>query len=388
MVLKTFCKPSLFGTLRCHTSSLPVPSTPPLCSTQCRQRGTLCLQAPAGPLDSLDWREEEGAAAGICFYCYSKEEEDLCVLLLKEKDSKRNKNKEVAWTWPGGKRQTFSEPHSRESLRATAARETEEETHRQLTAERVRPLLDSCQHIVWWAGGKYSLFLVHLPDEWGLAAAIHHKVQAKEQHPEALALIGAAWVPLKTLILMASSKPRLHFEGLPLHRVPNGIMKHTEVTDILEAEGRRLRNENSLGALQDMAHNLVSSQSKTASGTVTASGAPRETAGSPEWDAGSANSSMGSSQDPSRSSHTAILGGSSKEAQDRSHTDPTGDGTKTDGTGSKHRPDPMEALSIRRVHGDSPILWPQGVPVSSPQLLPKPQRSVIPSARRQGIGKR
>uniref|UniRef100_A0A7S3QMT6 Nudix hydrolase domain-containing protein n=1 Tax=Dunaliella tertiolecta TaxID=3047 RepID=A0A7S3QMT6_DUNTE len=128
-------------------NSLPVLARSLLHNSRNRQIKKAHANMVAGTLGSDVWREEEGAAAGICFYCYNKEKEDLCVLLLKES----RRNREAAWTWPGGKRrrdQTLLGRPARETLRATAARETEEETHWQLTAERVGPLLDACQHIV------------------------------------------------------------------------------------------------------------------------------------------------------------------------------------------------------------------------------------------------
>lgn len=48
---------------------------------------------------------------------------------------------------PGGKRRKLPGP-SLEPVAATAARETEEETHWQLPAERVQPMLEGCK--VFW----------------------------------------------------------------------------------------------------------------------------------------------------------------------------------------------------------------------------------------------
>eukprot|EP00967_Tisochrysis_lutea_P050543 scaffold62211_cov18-Tisochrysis_lutea.AAC.1 len=58
-------------------------------------------------------------------------------------------------------------------------------------------------------------------------------IAAKEQHPEALALTGAAWVPLKTLIPMSLYRTRLRFEGLPLHRVPRCALLLTYILGTL-----------------------------------------------------------------------------------------------------------------------------------------------------------
>jgi len=44
---------------------------------------------------------------------------------------------------------------------------------------------------------------------------------AHEQHPAALSLLGAAWVPLQQMLPLAREKGV--FEGLPLHRVPKCV---------------------------------------------------------------------------------------------------------------------------------------------------------------------